>query len=147
MTGVPAHMNEAAVHLGTDPTAGVSLDVNFTAAHLAADVPSGRAVKVNLAARHVSSDPMHAGEISLDVESLVAGVTGDSEHLGQRNFAVAVKDHELLDVGERLVAGPIRGESLDLNRDGSFAVVRKPKCHESGFPKFGAATGQSVTRH
>ena len=68
---------------------------------------------------------MHSGQIALEIEPLVAGIAFHCEHFGQRDFAVAVKDLEPFDLGQRLVTGPVGSESFDLNGNGRDAVIGK----------------------
>ena len=81
---------------------------------------------MDLARGHVRTDPMNACQISLKLKPLVAGVTRNREHLGQGEFLIAVKDLELFDFGERLIAGPVRRETLDFNRNRRFAAIGEP---------------------
>src|SRR5689334_20602614 len=92
----------------------------------------GWPVDVNLAARHVSANPMDPRQVPFDLKSLVAGVTRNSKHLGERNLAVAVKNLELLDLRQRLITGPIGREPLDFDRDFGLAKITNAKSHIIG---------------
>lgn len=135
MAGIAVNVDQSAAHFGTNPAFGVSLDVNLTAEHLATDVPTAGTVQVNLPTLHVSADPMDAGEIPLEVEPLVAGVARHAKHLGERHFAIAVKDLEPLDFGQRFVAGPIGRETLHFDGDLGFTEVIQYKSHEQMQPE------------
>ena len=106
------------MHLAADPVAGVAFDDDSPAGHLAAEVASGIAVDVDLARAHPIADKVHAGQVSLEVDPAVGRIARDSEHLGQRQFAVAVEDLEPLDLGERLLAQPVGNDPLDLDGNG-----------------------------
>ncbi len=54
---------------------------------------------------------------------LSLGVAGDGEHFGQRQLAIAVKDFEPLDLGQRLVARPVGRQPLDFDGHGRFGAV------------------------
>ena len=56
------------------------------------------AVDLDVSRLHVSTDPMDARQIAMKIEPPILGRARNVEHLGQRQFFVAVVDFELLDV-------------------------------------------------
>src|SRR5689334_24720733 len=108
-------MNQPAAHFTADPIAGITVDVDLPATQFAAEMPAGRTVNVNLARPHLSANPVHAGQVTFEVESLVAGIASHREHFTERHFAVTVENLESLDLRQRLVLRPVGRETFDFD--------------------------------
>ena len=130
VAGVPFDMNQSTMHFGADPSVGVTVNDDFPTPHVTANVSPRGPVDVNLATGHVGSDPVDSGQVSLKVESLVAGIAGYGEHFRQGELAVAVEDLELLDLGQGFITGPVRSESLNLDGNSRFFTVDEMKGHK-----------------
>ena len=123
------NVNQPATHFAADPVTGIAFDMNLAAAELAAEMPAGGTVNVDWPDPHVGADPVDAGKIAFEVESFVAGVAGHREHFGKRDFAIAVKNLESLDLGQRLVPRPVGSEAFDFDGQRSFATIGKRNRH------------------
>jgi hypothetical protein len=123
MSRISANVNESSVHFGPCPAASVPVDVNLSAAQFAADMPARGSVNLDPTARHMSADPVHTGQISLELEVFITGITPHVKHLREGNLAIAVKDLEAFDVRQRLVAGPIGCQPFNFDGDVRLAVI------------------------
>ena len=94
-------------------------------------MPARIAVDVDLARAHPVTDKVHARQVSLEVDAAVGGIAGDGEHFGQRQLPVAVEDLDPFDLGQRLVAQPVRDDSLNLDGNGCLRLVSQSQRHQS----------------
>ena len=124
-------MDQTFPHFCASPAAGIAFYDDLAAFHLTAHVSSGITVNGHSTAGHMSAQPVNSCQITLEMQLLITGVTGNREHFFQKRFAVAVKNFETLDFGERFIAGPVGSEPFNFNRNGCLPVVVKCKCHES----------------
>src|SRR5262249_34465010 len=109
------HPDQAAVHLAPDPVAGIPVDHDPPAGHQAADVATRVAVNMDFARAHAIADVVDPLQVPLEVDPAVGRVAGDGEQLGERQLAVAVVGLQPLDLGQGLVAEPVRSHALDLD--------------------------------
>src|SRR5262245_14862727 len=87
------NVDEAMLHFGADPIAGITVHLDVTASHVRSKMHTNSAVDSNPSLAHGSPNPTNLIEIAVD-DNAVAAFAVDIEKITQRHTSFAVIDNE-----------------------------------------------------
>ena len=122
-------VDEAVLHFGADPVAGMAVNFDPAAGHVGAQMHADGAVDRDAALRHRPADPADLVQCAVKDE-VVAPLAFDVEELAQRQLPLAVIDDERTNLSVRQLGQHVRRQHLRFQRNRRLPFEMKGDGHD-----------------